>query len=249
MSTNLDNISSSFGKQTARGVGRSRSVDDENGCAARCGRSRPFEKGCDENFSALPVLVLKRQKAPGAAGGLSFSRGGLPGGVPVGKGGALPLFPWFFFVQRFALLFQTARRCLASSAAFEKGWRNFFCAPRCAFLTVLKLAVVQLGVEAALLPAAPHGLPCSTMCPSRMTRMLSASRMVDSRWATIKLVRPSHHAVGRPSGCGSPCGCRWRRWPRPGSAWAAGSSITRAMHSSCFWPWEMLPPSSPITVS
>ena len=26
-------------------------------------------------------------------------------------------------------------------------------------------------------------------------------------------------------------------------------SITRAMHSSCFWPWLMLPPSSAITVS
>ena len=40
-------------------------------------------------------------------------------------------------------------------------------------------------------PAAPRGLPCSTMWPSRMTRIISASRMVDSRWATIKLVRPS----------------------------------------------------------
>ena len=86
------------------------------------------------------------------------------------------------------------------------------------------------------------------MWPSRMTKMVSASRMVDSRWATIKLVRPSI--------------IFWKAfWMRisvrvsmeevASSKISMGGrhSITRAMHSSCFWPWEMEPPSSPMTVS
>jgi len=33
-------------------------------------------------------------------------------------------------------------------------------------------------------------VPCSTMCPPSITKITSASRMVDSRWAITKLVRP-----------------------------------------------------------
>ena len=39
--------------------------------------------------------------------------------------------------------------------------------------------------------AAPRVCPVSTISPSFITRMRSASRMVDRRWAMIKLVRPS----------------------------------------------------------
>ena len=84
--------------------------------------------------------------------------------------------------------------------------------------------------------------------PSFITKITSASRMVLSRWATIKLVRPSI--------------IRWNAfWMRTSvrvsmeevasSRMSIGGrqSITLAMHKSCFWPWLMPPPSSPMTVS
>ncbi len=72
--------------------------------------------------------------------------------------------------------------------------------------------------------------------------------MVESRWATMKLVFPriiSSKAF-------------WMRISVRVSMLEVASSkisiggevsITRAMQSSCFCPWEMLPPSSEMTVS
>ena len=86
------------------------------------------------------------------------------------------------------------------------------------------------------------------MWPSFITRMTSASRMVDRRWATMKLVRP---CIMRAKAFWMRTSVRVSMEDVASSRISIGGrqSITRAMHSSCFWPWLMLPPSSAITVS
>ena len=59
-------------------------------------------------------------------------------------------------------------------------------------------------------------VPCSTMSPSRITRIRSALRMVDRRWAITKLVRFSSGYPWR-AGSGSRCGYRPSWWLRPES--------------------------------
>ena len=72
--------------------------------------------------------------------------------------------------------------------------------------------------------------------------------MVDSRWATIKLVLPSIILAN----------AFWMRISVLVSMDDVASSkisiggrdsMTLAMHKSCFCPWDRLPPSSEITVS
>ena len=69
--------------------------------------------------------------------------------------------------------------------------------------------------------------PCSTMPSSVSTRIVSALRMVVSRWAMVKVVRPLHQLFQRllHQAFGSRCPARWS--PHPGSV-SAGSSGTRA---------------------
>ena len=90
-------------------------------------------------------------------------------------------------------------------------------------------------------------VPCSTMSPCSMTRMRSASRMVESRWAMTKLVRPLRRLVM----------ASWTSISvRVSTELVASSRMSRsgaerkarAMVMSCFWPTETLDPSSSMTV-
>ena len=84
--------------------------------------------------------------------------------------------------------------------------------------------------------------------PSFITRMTSASRMVERRCATMKLVRP---CIIRAKAAWIRTSVRVSMEEVASSKISIGGrqSITRAMQSSCFWPWLMLPPSSAMTVS
>lgn len=89
-------------------------------------------------------------------------------------------------------------------------------------------------------------MPCSIMCPSFMTRMREAFLMVESLWATTKLVRPFMRVS---KACWMRISVRVSMLEVASSRMSIGGwhSMTRAMHSSCFWPWLM--PSSDRMVS
>ena len=74
------------------------------------------------------------------------------------------------------------------------------------------------------------------------------SRMVERRCATMKLVRP---CIIRAKAAWIRTSVRVSMEEVASSRISIGGrqSITRAMQSSCFWPWLMLPPSSAMTVS
>ena len=78
-----------------------------------------------------------------------------------------------------------------------------------------ELRLIDLPVEPALLHQRLVRA-CSTMSPSRMTRIRSALRMVESRCAMMKLVRP-FMLSSMPSGCAPRCGYRPSWSPRPES--------------------------------
>ena len=86
------------------------------------------------------------------------------------------------------------------------------------------------------------------MLPSFITRMISASRIVESLCATIKLVLPFIIVL---NACEILISVRVSIEEVASSRISIGGrqSITRVMHRSCFCPWERLPPSSVITVS
>ncbi len=86
------------------------------------------------------------------------------------------------------------------------------------------------------------------MFPSFITRMMSASRIVESLCATIKLVLPFIIVL---NACEILISVRVSIEDVASSRISIGGrqSITRVMHSSCFCPCDRLPPSSVITVS
>ena len=84
--------------------------------------------------------------------------------------------------------------------------------------------------------------------PSRMTRMISASRIVERRCATMKLVRPF---IIRANASCILISVLVSIEEVASSKISIGGrqSITLVIHKSCFCPCERLPPSSEITVS
>ena len=111
-----------------------------------------------------------------------------------------------------------------------------------------ELAVVEVVVEAAAAPAARRGCPARRCGPSSMTTIVSALRIVESRCAITKLVRP----------CRSRAIAAWIRTSvRVSTLLVASSRMrmlgsarnARAIVSSCLWPDEMLEASSSSTVS
>lgn len=86
------------------------------------------------------------------------------------------------------------------------------------------------------------------MAPFSITKITSASRMVDRRWAITKLVRPVRSWA---------IACWMRTSVRVSTELVASSRTriagsarkARAMVISCFSPTETLPPSSSMTVS
>ncbi len=91
-------------------------------------------------------------------------------------------------------------------------------------------------------------MPCSTMAPSSITTIRSASRMVERRWAMTKAVRPLRSSAI----------ARWMSTSVRVSTELVASSRTRidglarkalAMVISCFSPALTPPPSSSMTVS
>ena len=86
------------------------------------------------------------------------------------------------------------------------------------------------------------------MFPSFITRIISASLIVDSLCATIKLVLPD---IRREKACCIFCSVRVSIEEVASSRIRIGGkqSIMRAIHKSCFCPCDSAPPSSPITVS
>ena len=97
-------------------------------------------------------------------------------------------------------------------------------------------------------PTSTTWVPRSRIRPSRMYRMQSALRIVERRCATTKLVLPSMSSSNAAWTCSS-VRVSMLEVASSNSRIAGSVSITRAMQSSCFWPAENDPPSSPITVS
>ncbi len=75
--------------------------------------------------------------------------------------------------------------------------------------------------------------------PSRITRMRSASRIVDRRWAMTKLVRPR---IRRSMAVWMRCSVRVSTLLVASSRirMRLSARMARAMVSSCFWPWLTL---------
>ena len=91
-------------------------------------------------------------------------------------------------------------------------------------------------------------MPFSIIFPSFITRITSASRIVESLWATIKLVLPSIILLN--AFCILISVLVSMEEVASSSISIGGiRSITLVIHKSCFCPWERLPPSSVITVS
>ena len=65
-------------------------------------------------------------------------------------------------------------------------------------------------------------VPRSTIRPSSTTRIASAARIVDSRWAITSAVRPASASPSASWTAASEVGVEVRRWPRRGSRRAAG---------------------------
>ena len=100
---------------------------------------------------------------------------------------------------------------------------------------VVELGAVQLGVAAAGGQQLACGVPRSTMRPASTTRIASAARIVDRRWAITSAVRPDEGGDERLLHGGLGLRSRGGRWPRRGSrpvAWraAAGRSSAAAAH-------------------
>ena len=91
-------------------------------------------------------------------------------------------------------------------------------------------------------------LPCSMIFPSFITRIRSASLIVDSLCATIKLVLPSIRRV-KALWIFSSVLVSMEEVASSRISIGGSASMIREIHKSCFCPCESIPPSSPITVS
>ena len=102
---------------------------------------------------------------------------------------------------------------------------------------ILKLRIVKICIE-PFAASSSSWFPCSMMSPSFMTRIRSASRIVDSRWAMTKLVLPS-------SGYPWLSGSRFRFLSTDEVASSRirillSARIARAIVSSCFCPCDTI---------
>mmetsp|Transcript_20137 Transcript_20137/g.59352 ORF Transcript_20137/g.59352 Transcript_20137/m.59352 type:complete len:99 (+) Transcript_20137:237-533(+) len=92
--------------------------------------------------------------------------------------------------------------------------------------------------------------PCSTTTPRSTTAILSACRMVLSRWAIVTVVRRCFCMIS------SIAACTTRSLSLSSADVASSSSSTaglrtmaRAIATRCFWPPESMPPRRPTCVA
>ncbi len=91
-------------------------------------------------------------------------------------------------------------------------------------------------------------MPCSTIRPSSITKITSAPRMVERRWAITKLVRPTRSAF-MASWMSTSVRVSTELVASSRMRMAGWARKARAMVSSCFCPALMLSPSSSMMVS
>jgi len=114
-------------------------------------------------------------------------------------------------------------------------------------LDAAQLRLVELPVVPSRARSS-SGLPRSTMRPSSTTSTVSASRIVESRWAMMKLVRPRMRPI-MPSWMCSSVRASTELVASSSTSRAGEASTARAMAISWRWPWLRLAPLSASTVS
>ena len=107
------------------------------------------------------------------------------------------------------------------------------------------LLVVELPVAAVLARAARACVPRSTISPPSMTRIWSAPRMVERRWAMTKVVRPRRRAR-RPSWIFASLSLSRLEVASSRMRMAGSARMARAMAMRWRWPPESLMPRSPM---
>mmetsp|Transcript_11059 Transcript_11059/g.36308 ORF Transcript_11059/g.36308 Transcript_11059/m.36308 type:complete len:99 (+) Transcript_11059:265-561(+) len=92
--------------------------------------------------------------------------------------------------------------------------------------------------------------PCSTTTPRSTTAILSACRMVLSRWAIVTVVRRCFCMISSIAACTTRSLVVSSADVASSSSRIAGCLMTaRAMAMRCFWPPDSLPPPRPTWVS
>jgi len=106
---------------------------------------------------------------------------------------------------------------------------------------------VERHIFSMILPKSSEWVPDSTTCPLQTTKMASALRMVDSRWAITIVVRPIiNRSNASCTSCSDPASSALVASSR--SSIVGFFNMALAMATRCFWPPDSCTPLSPTSV-